>query len=132
MLPRISLRRSFLYLLGVTCFLFLAVNVHQRELWARSLLAAEMGPVGANPPHSAAGSRSSDGAQVVDHVIIGNSNRLEAHVDEEGISAKEQEDIEEDQVTADEGKYLPCVGVAVKGWRNSYALYRVSVSCQTF
>lgn len=111
MLPRISLRRSFLYLLGVTCFLFLAVNVHQRELWARSLLAAEMGPGGANPPHSAAGSRDSDNAQVVDHVAIGTSSRLEAAVEEEETSAREQ-DIEEDQVTADEGKYLPCLGAA--------------------
>jgi hypothetical protein len=119
MLPRISLRRSFLYLLGVTCFLFLAVNVHQRELWARSLLAAEMGPGGANPPHSAAGSRGSDSAQVVDHVIIGTSSRLEAAVDEEETSAKEQEDVEEGQVTDDEGKYLPCLGAAVGGWRNS-------------
>jgi hypothetical protein len=99
MLLRISLRRSFLYLLGVTCFLFLAVNVHQRELWARSLLAAEMGPGGANPLHSAAGSRGSDSAQAVERLVIGTSNLLEAAVDEEG------KDMEEDQVTADEGKF---------------------------
>lgn len=39
MVLRFSLRRCFLGLLGVTCFLFLVVNVHQRELWARSLAA---------------------------------------------------------------------------------------------
>lgn len=37
--PRISLRRSFIYLLGITCFLFLAINVHQKEIWDRSLAA---------------------------------------------------------------------------------------------
>ncbi|XP_066999052.2 glycoprotein 3-alpha-L-fucosyltransferase A [Anabrus simplex] len=42
MLPRISLRRSFLYLLLLTCFLFLAMNVRQPELWARSLAVVEM------------------------------------------------------------------------------------------
>lgn len=106
MLPRISLRRSFLYLLGVTCFLFLAVNVHQRELWARSLLAAEMGPGGANPSHSAAGSRGSDSAQVVDHVVIGTSSRLEAVVEEEETSAKEQEVVEEEQAADNQGKMV--------------------------
>jgi hypothetical protein len=105
MLLRISLRRSFLYLLGVTCFLFLAVNVHQRELWARSLLAAEMGPGGANPLHSALGSKGSEIAEATGHVM-GTSNLLEAAVDEQEIGAKEQ-DIEEDQVMAGEGKYLP-------------------------
>jgi hypothetical protein len=93
MLPRISLRRSFLYLLGVTCFLFLAVNVHQRELWARSLLAAEMAP-----PRSAAG-RGGVGDQAADHIIVGNINRLGEALDEEQPGEKEQEDIEEDQVT---------------------------------
>jgi hypothetical protein len=106
MLLRISLRRSFLYLLGITCFLFLAVNVHQRELWARSLLAAEMGPGGANPLHSAAGSRGSDIAQAIGHVM-GTSNLLEAAVDEQETGAKEQKVIEEDQVMTGEGKYLP-------------------------
>ena len=53
MLPRVSLRRSFLYLLAITCFLFLAVNVHQRELWARTLVTVEMNPGGATPPHMA-------------------------------------------------------------------------------
>jgi hypothetical protein len=98
MLPRISLRRSFLYLVGITCFLFLAVNVHQRELWARSLLAAEMIPGGAIPPHSGAGSRGSGGSAMADHVVVGNSNRVGEAVDEEETSAKEQEDVEEDGV----------------------------------
>jgi hypothetical protein len=99
MLPRVSLRRSFLYLLAITCFLFLAVNVHQRELWARSLLTAEMGPGGVNPLHNAAGSRGSD---------VGTSSLLEAAVAEEQAGEREQEDVEEDQVTADEGGYVCC------------------------
>jgi hypothetical protein len=103
MLPRISLRRSFLYLLGITCFLFLAVNVHQRELWARTLLVAEMAPGGASPPHSAAGNRDSGGAQAVSHIVVGNGNRLGEVVDEEEPGEKEQEDVEEDQVTAVRG-----------------------------
>jgi hypothetical protein len=92
MLPRISLRRSFLYLLGVTCFLFLAVNVHQRELelWARSMLAADMAP-----PHSAAGSA---GAQASGRIIAENTNRLGEVADEQQLGGKEQDDVEEDQV----------------------------------
>jgi hypothetical protein len=95
MLPRISLRRSFLYLLGVTCFLFLAVNVHQRELelWARSMLAADMAP-----PHSAAGSRGSAGAQASGRIIAENTNRLGEVADEQQLGGKEQDDVEEDQV----------------------------------
>jgi hypothetical protein len=55
----------------------------------------------------------------VDHVVIGTSSRLEAAVEEQETSAKEQEDVEEDQVTADDGKYLPCLGAAMGGWINS-------------
>jgi hypothetical protein len=112
MLPRISLRRSFLYLLGITCFLFLAVNVHQRELWARSQLVAEMAPGGAAPPHSGAGSRGSVGSELADHVVIGNSNRLGQAIDEEDPSAKEQENIDEDRVNNFAGKCLLLLGVA--------------------
>ncbi|KAJ4444225.1 hypothetical protein ANN_06016 [Periplaneta americana] len=91
MLPRISLRRSFLYLLGVTCFLFLAVNVHQRELWARTLMAAEMAPGGATPSHSAA-NRDGGIGQAPGHLVVGGSG-----ADENEIGAKEQDDVEEDQ-----------------------------------
>jgi len=42
MAPRLSLRRCFLALLGVTCFLFLVLNIHQREIWARSLAAIQV------------------------------------------------------------------------------------------
>jgi hypothetical protein len=104
MLPRISLRRRFLYLLGITCFIFLAVNVHQKELWARSLLAAEMNPGGAVPPHSGAGSRGSGGSAVADHVVVGNSNRVGVAFDEEELSGKEQENVEEDGVNTFAGK----------------------------
>ncbi|XP_065349904.1 glycoprotein 3-alpha-L-fucosyltransferase A isoform X2 [Cloeon dipterum] len=41
MAPRVSLRRCFLALLGLTCFLFLVLNVHQKEAWARSLAAIQ-------------------------------------------------------------------------------------------
>ena len=77
MLPRVSLRRSFLYLLVITCFLFLAVNVHQRELWARTLVTVEMTPGGATPPHAAPRESSRD-------------------MDED--NPREQEDVNEEQV----------------------------------
>jgi hypothetical protein len=104
MLPRISLRRRFLYLLGITCFIFLAVNVHQKELWAHSLLAAELTPGGAVPPHSGAGSRGSGGSAVADHVVVGNGNRVEEAFDDEELSGKEQENVEEDGVNTFAGK----------------------------
>jgi len=104
MLPRFSLRRRFIYLLGITCFIFLVVNVHQKELWARSLLAAEMTPGGAIPPHSGAGSTGSGGSAVGDHVVVGNSNRMGEAFDDEEPDAKEEENVGEDGVNTFAGK----------------------------
>ncbi|GLH12275.1 Glycoprotein 3-alpha-L-fucosyltransferase A [Gryllus bimaculatus] len=48
----------FLYLLVLTCFLFVVLNVHQPELWARTMAVVELspaaGPTGSPGPGSAA------------------------------------------------------------------------------
>ncbi|KAJ9577146.1 hypothetical protein L9F63_006268, partial [Diploptera punctata] len=66
----------------ITCFLFLAVNVHQRELWARTLVAVEMSPGGATPPHAA----PRDSGRDMDEVL-----------------SKDENDIGEDQVGGNQG-----------------------------
>lgn len=81
----------------------------------------------APPSRSGAGSRGGGGDQAADHIFAGSINRLGEAVDEEEPGVKEQEDVEEDQVTP-----VGRAHVGLGGCGNGYNPYRVAAVGKLF